>query len=1078
MSTPKCLRFLFLACCLMLISVPELVAQDHLMWTNLGIYGGYVQDLAVDPQNPSRIFAATYLGRGLYLSVDGGASWQALEMAETVPGEDTFNEQAVYAVAVAPSNPQVVWVAHNRWVAKSIDGGLTWTHITNSSMQADCATCGGAADAWRLCLSIAIHPTNPDMVWVGTGGPASSDAGGAVYATTDGGLSWSKLNQGHDLDYRVEDLAVSALHPDTLWAVTNSNGYGGAFDGTAYRSEDGGLTFAPILPKPLTGGILAVAPKPDDENMVFVAGGYGVIQLTYDGAQWNAAYPVTGCYLAADVIFAPSDPNRIYAAWMRPNDAYWLGDGLPKISTGVFDGSTWVWETFIPDPQSATALQALAVHPTDAGTLLGGDLSLGLLSSMDHGQQWTPINQGLDAVIVYDVDTDDLDTRHMIAASGSGFFERAAGASVWQRRLNGVYRAARFHPASAASYFAGGAGFVARTSDSGASWAYSNSLGYLYVESSAVDRDDPSRIYITTGHYGRQVLRSLDGGDTFQAVLNGINQAGQAYSMNDVVIDPQAHLHLLAAGGNFYSPLVVGDLWQSMDGGDTWQRTGLTDKVVNTILVDPRDSNVIYAGCGYSQNYDEPLYKSVDGGASWQSAAAGMPPARRGLYGLWGPGPDQLVAVGQYGYITRFDGRRWQPQETGTYNTLYGVYGTAGDDIFAVGDYGTILHYDGAGWQPMTSTTTSHLYKVWAAAAGDAYAVGQGGTILHYDGTAWSAMSSPTTADLYEIRATAADDIFAAGVSGTILHFDGSAWHLMASGTSSPLDGLWAASPSDVYAVGDGGVILHYDGTLWSAMPSPTTGDLWGIWGSGATDLYAMGPQGDLLHCDGTQWSLIRQDAEHYYQDVWGTAPGQVYITDANSLIWSYDGQDLTVVRELGTYYRSVTDLAFHRSNADILYAATLRSGVYISPDQAADWLNLGTPVNSVYAIASGSLYAATAGGMYQLTGTGVLTGQVSDAQTLLAIDDAQVMTDLGHACQSVYGTYMMVVPAGIFDLYALADHYDMAAAQDVVVTGSDVTRQDFALLSGSSVAPEETGAGTGGASGGGYCFITALDWF
>ena len=235
MSTPKCLRFLFLACCLMLISVPELVAQDHLMWTNLGIYGGYVQDLAVDPQNPSRIFAATYLGRGLYLSVDGGASWQALEMAETVPGEDTFNEQAVYAVAVAPSNPQVVWVAHNRWVAKSIDGGLTWTHITNSSMQADCATCGGAADAWRLCLSIAIHPTNPDMVWVGTGGPASSDAGGAVYATTDGGLSWSKLNQGHDLDYRVEDLAVSALHPDTLWAVTNSNGYGGAFDGTAYR---------------------------------------------------------------------------------------------------------------------------------------------------------------------------------------------------------------------------------------------------------------------------------------------------------------------------------------------------------------------------------------------------------------------------------------------------------------------------------------------------------------------------------------------------------------------------------------------------------------------------------------------------------------------------------------------------------------------------------------------------------------------------------------------------------------------------------------------------------------------------
>jgi hypothetical protein len=106
MSTPKCLRFLLLTCCLMLITVPELDAQDHQMWTELGNYGGHVQELAVDPQNPSRIFAATYLGRGLYLSVDGGASWQALEMAETVEGEDTFNEQAAYAVAVAPATPR------------------------------------------------------------------------------------------------------------------------------------------------------------------------------------------------------------------------------------------------------------------------------------------------------------------------------------------------------------------------------------------------------------------------------------------------------------------------------------------------------------------------------------------------------------------------------------------------------------------------------------------------------------------------------------------------------------------------------------------------------------------------------------------------------------------------------------------------------------------------------------------------------------------------------------------------------------------------------------------------------------
>ncbi|MEJ2038774.1 MAG: hypothetical protein P8X55_07545 [Desulfosarcinaceae bacterium] len=150
------------------------------MWSNLGIYGGSIRSLAFDPVNPDRLFASTYLGRGLYLSEDGGATWQALEMDNLLFGEDTFNEQAVYAVAVAPSNPDIVWAAHNYWVAKSTDGGQTWTHITNSMMQLACATCGGEDDAWRLCLSIEIHPDNPDVVYVGTGGALGTGVGGAV----------------------------------------------------------------------------------------------------------------------------------------------------------------------------------------------------------------------------------------------------------------------------------------------------------------------------------------------------------------------------------------------------------------------------------------------------------------------------------------------------------------------------------------------------------------------------------------------------------------------------------------------------------------------------------------------------------------------------------------------------------------------------------------------------------------------------------------------------------------------------------------------------------------------------------
>jgi len=113
---------------------------------------------------------------------------------------------------------------------------------------------------------------------------------------------------------------------------------------------------------------------------------------------------------------------------------------------------------------------------------------------------------------------------------------------------------------------------------------------------------------------------------------------------------------------------------------------------------------------------------------------------------------------------------------------------------------------------------------------------------------------------------------------------------------------------------------------------------------------------------------------------------------------------------------------------------------------------------------------------MYQLTGTGVLTGEVSDAQTLLPIATAEVLTDLGQHCRSISGIYMMVVPAGIYDTFALAENYDMAVNENVTVVGSDVTRQDFNMVAGTSVGPAGNTTDPGGSSsGGGYCFIGTI---
>ncbi|MFZ0243225.1 MAG: hypothetical protein WAL90_16415, partial [Desulfobacterales bacterium] len=50
-------------------------AQSAKAWTNLGLYGGWVYDIAVDPGRADRMFASTYMGEGLFKTEDGGRTW-------------------------------------------------------------------------------------------------------------------------------------------------------------------------------------------------------------------------------------------------------------------------------------------------------------------------------------------------------------------------------------------------------------------------------------------------------------------------------------------------------------------------------------------------------------------------------------------------------------------------------------------------------------------------------------------------------------------------------------------------------------------------------------------------------------------------------------------------------------------------------------------------------------------------------------------------------------------------------------------------------------------------------------------
>lgn len=344
----------------------SLLAQEVKIFENLGLFGGWIYDIAIDPSDPNKMFASTYMGDGLFITKDGGKSWQAVETENEPEGEATFKDHAVYAVKIAPSDPNIIWVAHNYWVEKSADGGQTWTHIWNSTMQRYCQNCGDIGDSYRLCRSIAIDPMNHNIVYVGVAGPRNTYSSGAIYKTDDGGGTWEKLNQGADFDYQVRHISIDPQNRNVIWAVTSSKGYGG-WDGTLYRSSNWGDSWEEIFSWegfPNKTGLLTIAIKPNDPNIIYTGSGFGIIKHYREGSEWKYEWPIIpDSRLVQDITFDPQNPEVLYATWKNP----FSDDHLPKVARSMNGGKEW--EIYTVEPEFLT----LAVHPTNGDIVFGGD---------------------------------------------------------------------------------------------------------------------------------------------------------------------------------------------------------------------------------------------------------------------------------------------------------------------------------------------------------------------------------------------------------------------------------------------------------------------------------------------------------------------------------------------------------------------------------------------------------------------------------------------------------------------------------------------------------------------------------
>src|SRR3989442_13370114 len=187
-------------------------------------------------------------GGGVFKTPDGGNAW--------LPAADKYFGGTIGAIGVSESNPDVVYVgtgeypirgnvSHGDGVFKTTDGGKTWKLV-------------GLAESQQISR-VRVHPTNPDVVWVGAQGHAfGPNAERGVYKTTDGGATWRKLLFRND-STGISDLVLDPANPDVLyaafwqaqrkpWQLVSGGAGGGIFKWAGGRGNWTGLAPRPAPP--------------------------------------------------------------------------------------------------------------------------------------------------------------------------------------------------------------------------------------------------------------------------------------------------------------------------------------------------------------------------------------------------------------------------------------------------------------------------------------------------------------------------------------------------------------------------------------------------------------------------------------------------------------------------------------------------------------------------------------------------------------------------------------------------------------------------------------------------------------
>ena len=647
--------------------------------------GGRITDIEGIPGNPGTVYVATGTG-GLWKTTNWGIRWTPL-----------FDEQettSIGDIALDPQNPDVIWVgtgeANTRnsvsigcGVYKSTDGGKTWQYL-------------GLRET-RQISRVIVHPRDPNTVWVAAiGSPFGPNPERGVFMTTDGGKTWEKVLY-IDEQHGASDLEIDPVNPNILyagmwrferkpWTHTSGSEQGGVF-----KSTDGGRTWRKLtngLPQLM--GRIGVKVAPSNPNIVYVIAESNdgtLFRSTDRGETFQRISSETNIvsrgFYYTDMRVCPSDPNRLYFL-------------ATQLRASIDGGRT----TYQMAQTVHVDHHALWIDPTNPNVLWNGNDG-GLAYSLNRGEDWDVV-ANIPLAQFYQIHCSAEAPFYQVAGglqdngSWMGWARNKEGGIVnehWRMVSFGDGFYCVIHPCDPNLVISESQGGnilrtnlatgiqenispQARRSDGGPA----SELKYRFNWNTPIipSPHDPDTVYVG----GNVVFKSTDFGTTWSVISPDLTtndpekqkDAGGPVWVENTTAEYHCTIISLAESpvqkGRLWVGTDDGRLWTSPDDGKTWIE--LTRNVPNlppnspVSHVEPSRANANTAYVAFDRHmlndFKPYLYKTTDGGKTWQPLTNGLPDEAYVFVVREDPRNLNLLYAGtERGLFVSFDGgQNWQ----------------------------------------------------------------------------------------------------------------------------------------------------------------------------------------------------------------------------------------------------------------------------------------------------------------------------------------------------------------------------------------------------------------------------------